>query len=369
MKAKKLKIVLISTPIGFLGSGQGGGVELTLTSLMKGLLYLGHEIILVAPSGSKLPFDCNKVSLKEIEGIDQPGWQKRQFSHPLTIPFDGVLPKMLKAALDISKDADAILNLSYDWLPLWMTPYVDTNIFHLISMGAVSKVMKKAIEEVSLMNHSLLAFHTNSQASDYELIDDPIIVGNGFDLEKYEFQPDKDGPIGWAGRIAPEKGLEDALSVAVELGEELLVWGLIEDKEYARKLEEDFPGGTIKWQGYLQTSEFQKELGRCRALINTPKWNEAFGNVVVEALACGVPVVAYKRGGPGELIEHGVTGWLAPPDDVALLLQGVLNIHQIDRKECRIWSEKNACYKSFAMRIINWLYEGIATGSYQLKNK
>ncbi len=57
VKSNQLKLILVSTPIGYLGSGRGGGVELTIISLIKGLISLGHKIILVAPKGSKLPFD------------------------------------------------------------------------------------------------------------------------------------------------------------------------------------------------------------------------------------------------------------------------------------------------------------------------
>ena len=72
----------------------------------------------------------------------------------------------------------------------------------------------------------------------------------------------------------------------------------------------------IYWlMGFLSTNEVQKELGKGRVLLNTPKSNEAYGNVVVEALACGVPVIAYKRGGPSEIVQHGQTGYLADPDD------------------------------------------------------
>ncbi len=116
--------------------------------------------------------------------------------------------------------------------------------------------------------------------------------------------------------MAPEKGLEDAVSVAASLKERLLVWGFIEDQKYASEVEQSFPPGTIDWRGFLPTQQLQNELGACRAFLNTPKWNEAYGNVVVEAMACGVPVIAYDRGGPGELILSGITGWLVPPDDI-----------------------------------------------------
>jgi len=99
----------------------------------------------------------------------------------------------------------------------------------------------------------------------------------------------------------------------------------------------------------------QKELGKCRALLNTPKWNEAYGNVVVEALACGVPVVAYKRGGPSEIIQHGLTGFLVQPDDKDSLLLFLKMVDKINRKNCRKWVEKNASANIFASKVVRWL--------------
>ena len=90
-------------------------------------------------------------------------------------------------------------------------------------------------------------------------------------------------------------------------------------------------------------------------MLNTPKWNEAYGNVIVEALACGVPVVAYKRGGPSEIIQHGQTGYLADPDDKKNMLSYVEIIEKIKRKKCREWVEKNASSDIFANKVVNWL--------------
>ncbi len=355
MNLKHLKFILISTPIGFIGSGRGGGVELTLVSIVKGLLELGHEVTLVAPEGSILPDACQRAQLINVSGIDQVSWQHKNKNHPMTIPMDGVLPKMLDRALHIAKDYDAIINFSYDWLPLWITPHLEEKIFHLISMGGVSELMKDAISNLSKSHHRRLAFHSYSQASDYCLKSEPIVLGNGFDLKDYQLQLGTEGPLGWAGRVAPEKGLEDAVEVAASIGDTLLVWGIIEDKKYASNIESSFPPGTIDWRGFLDTQEFQKQLGVCRAFINTPKWNEAYGNVVMEAMACGVPVVAYDRGGPGELIKSGITGWLVPPDDIDQLKIAVSKIDQIDRNDCRNWALQSSSHKEFALRIHSWI--------------
>ncbi len=356
MTLNQMKLVLVSTPIGYLGSGKGGGVEVTMCSLIKGLLSLGHQLIVVAPYGSVLPSGCSAAEICLVSGVEQPSWQHQERDAPMLIPPDGLLLKLWEQAIQLGKSADAVLNFSYDWLPLWLTPHVTADLFHLISMGGVSNVMKSLVEDLSKSNnHGRLAFHTYCQAADYCLSKEPVVVGNGFDLGKYEFQPSSGGALGWAGRIAPEKGLEDAVAVASALGERLLVWGVKEDLEYAAVVEENAPAGMIDWRGFLPTDEFQRQIGACRVLLNTPKWNEAYGNVVVEAMACGVPVVAYDRGGPGELVTSGLTGWLVAPDDISEMTAATSRINEIDRRECRVWAEKFASAEEFAQRVEDWI--------------
>ena len=83
---KQLKLVLVSTPIGYLGSGKGGGVELTIISLIKGLIVLGHRIILVAPKGSKLNFESDNLEIRLVDGFDQPSWQHQSKESSILIP-------------------------------------------------------------------------------------------------------------------------------------------------------------------------------------------------------------------------------------------------------------------------------------------
>ena len=355
----KLKLILVSTPIGYLGSGRGGGVELTIISLIKGLILLGHKITLVAPKGSKVPFKSDNLEIRLIDGIDQPSWQHQKETDPVLIPSNSVLPKLWDAVLELENEYDAVINFSYDWLPLWLTKTKGIKIFHLISMGAESIVMNEIISQISQLFPFQLAFHTKRQSRDYSLNSDPIIVGNGFDKDNYFFNDNVNGPLGWAGRIAPEKGLEDAVKIASDLGEKLLVWGIIEDKEYASEIENTFRKGIINWKGFLPTTKFQEQLGDCRAFINTPKWNEAYGNVIVEALACGVPVVAYDLGGPGELIEDGFNGFLVQPNDLEGMKKAIKLVSKIKRRNCRDWFEKNASNRVFAERVENWINKGL----------
>ena len=350
-----MRIVLISTSIGYLGSGKGGGVELTLNSLVSGLLSLGHTVEVIAPRNSKLFESNKKAKLHLVEGEGQISWQHQKYNSPVTIPDNSLLAGMLEKGLRIAKNADVVLNMSYDWLPIWMTLNYEIPIAHIISMGSESSVISNIISKVYAKYPYNFAFHSKVQAKDYPFIKKPTIIGNGFKLDNYNFQDSVKGPLAWVGRVAPEKGLEDAVYVANKLREKLNVWGLIEDNTYASKIEKSFPKGTINWMGFLTTNELQKGLGQCRVLINTPKWNEAYGNVVVEALACGVPVVAYKRGGPSEIIQHGQTGYLADPDDKENLLSCVEIIEKISRKNCREWVENNASSDIFANKVVNWL--------------
>tara|TARA_Y100001933_G_scaffold17280_1_gene15000 strand:+ start:200 stop:1276 length:1077 start_codon:yes stop_codon:yes gene_type:complete len=350
-----MRLTIISTPIGFLGSGRGGGVELTLNSLVKGLLNQNHLINVVAPINSKLSDSCVFANLFTVDGHEQKSWQHQDYFTKTKISNSSIVNAMFEKAVSLMEDCDAIINLSYDLLPISKTLEFDYPILHIISMGDESNEISRIISKVYSKYPYNFAFHSRAQASDFPFIEEPIILGNGFELSKYTFQEKNDGPLAWVGRVAPEKGLEDAVYVANKMGEKLNVWGFIEDKEYAHKIENLYPDGQISWKGYLQTNKLQQGLGKCRALINTPKWNEAYGNVVVEAMACGVPVVAYKRGGPGEIILHGETGFLVKADDRENLFHHLKKINCINRKNCREWVENNASSNIFASKVVSWL--------------
>lgn len=162
-------------------------------------------------------------------------------------------------------------------------------------------------------------------------------------------------PLGWVGRISGEKGLVDAFAVAARTGRPLKVWGLIEDAAVWDDAVAAWPGVDVSHQGFVSNDVLARELGQCAALLMTPHWVEAFGNVVIEALACGVPVITYDGGGPAEIVRDGRDGFVVAPRDVDALVDAVGRIATIDRAVCRLRAVESFGLAAFGERIEQWL--------------
>ncbi len=345
-----LRLLFLSTPVGPLGSGLGGGVELTLRNIQTALVQRGHQVDTVAPVGSMLsPFE-----LVEIEGNLQITAQTQGRSTPITLPENPVLGNMWRYAQHVQANYDVILNFAYDWLPFYLTPWFTTPIAHLVSMGSLTEAMDQVIERTVNEFPGTIGVHSQAQADTFAFGDRCRCVGNGLDLSLYEFCDQPDPVLGWVGRIAPEKGLEDAIAAVNQTQDTLHIWGAISDADYWSHIQQTYPTAKFEYHGFLPTQELQKALRRCRALIMTPRWVEAFGNVAIEALTCGVPVIAYRRGGPTEIIEPGKTGWLVEPDSVAGLVEAIAKLDQIDRQTCRTAAEQHYSLPALGDRIERW---------------
>lgn len=347
----QFRLLFLSTPVGPLGTGLGGGVELTLKNIAHALQQQGHEVTVVAPKRST----DSDLLIVEIDGVLQFTAQNQTRESPVLLPGDSVLASMWSYAHQVQQDYDLLLNFAYDWLPFYITPWFERPVAHLISMGSLTNAMDAVIHKTGDRFPGSLAVHSRAQAATFSFGDGCRCLGNGLDLSLYEFQPKPGHALAWVGRIAPEKGLEDAIAAVHALNTPLRIFGTISDQAYWQRIQAQYPHAPIHYEGFLSTRDLQKSLGSCRALLMTPKWVEAFGNVAIEALACGVPVIAYRRGGPAEIIQHGKTGWLVEPDDVAGLVDAIAQIHTIDRHTCRLRAETEYSLHAMGDRVLAWL--------------
>lgn len=344
-----LKLLLLSTPVGPLGSGLGGGVELTLHNIARALTQRGHTVEVVAPSGSVCEFP-----LIEVPGQLQRTAQTEGRTAPVTLPADSVLAAMWEYARQVQERYDVLVNFAYDWLPFYLTPFFRRPIAHLVSMGSLTEAMDQIIGRVAIEFSGTIGVHSQAQAETFDFAARCRRLGNGIDLSLYEFQPQALPQLGWVGRIAPEKGLEDAVVAAQTTGMPLRIWGVLQDDAYWQGICDQYPDAPIRYEGFLATDKLQRELGQCQALLMTPRWVEAFGNVAIEALACGVPVIAYRRGGPAEIVQDGKTGWLVEPDNVSELVQAIARLDQIDRHTCRQHAEVEYSLEALGTRLEQW---------------
>ncbi len=346
-----MKILFVSTPVGPLGSGLGGGVELTVRNAAEALGRRGHHVRVIAPAGSQLA----GIPLVQASGNLQVPAQHQGRDAPIQMPASPVLGEMWEQVRRLQGGYDRVLNFAYDWLPFYLTPFLDIPVAHLVSMSSLGDAMDQAIGEAVCRRPGSVGMHTRAQAVTFPHADRYRLIGNGLDIDRYPFSPNAEPRLCWVGRIAPEKGLEDAVAVARATGMPLDVFGTIQDEIYWRQVRRASAGATLRYHGFLATDALAQGIGRCQALLMTPKWTEAFGNVVIEALACGVPVIAYRRGGPAELIDHGRTGWLVEPDSVDGLIEGVLRVGAIDRGACREQAERNYSLPALGARLERWL--------------
>lgn len=329
------KLLFISTPVGVLGTGQGGGVELTVQNVAQELQKRGHQIEVVAPTGSVL----KGIRVTEIAGNLQVAVQTQGRNVPIYLPENSALANMWDYARQVQHDYDLIVNFAYDWLPFYLTPFFNTAIAHFISMGSMTRALDEIMNQIAEQYPHCIGVYTKSQANTFPFTNKCEILSSAIDLSLYNFCEIPEETMAWLGRIAPEKALEDAVAAASITGIPLYIYGRIQDRAYWQKIQHDFADAPIKYKGFLPTEELQQELGKSRALIMTPRWLEAFGNVAIEALACGVPVIAYRRGGPAEIVKDGKTGFLVEPDSINSLVTAMQNIDSIKRIDCRQQAE------------------------------
>ena len=159
-------------------------------------------------------------------------------------------------------------------------------------------------------------------------------IHHGIAVEQFPFDPAGGDGLLFFGRIHPDKGAAEAIRAARATGHRLAMYGLVQDEGYHQHEVQPFiDGDRIAYHGVVAGAERLAALRRAKGLLHLIGFNEPFGLSVVEAMACGTPAIAYRRGSMPELIEHGVTGFLVDTFDEAV--EAIGRLGEIDRTQCR----------------------------------
>jgi glycosyltransferase involved in cell wall biosynthesis len=165
-------------------------------------------------------------------------------------------------------------------------------------------------------------------------------IHNAIDVHSFPYQPDKGDFALYLGRVCPDKGADVAARAARLAGVPLVIAGRVEEEAERRYVEEELSpllGNGIELVGEADSDDKRELLADARALLLPLRWEEPFGLVMVEALACGTPVIAYRRGAAPEIIEPGVNGALV--DDVEQMGDALRDL-DVSAQVCRASVER-----------------------------
>jgi glycosyltransferase involved in cell wall biosynthesis len=169
-------------------------------------------------------------------------------------------------------------------------------------------------------------------------------VYNGIDISQFKFKKQPKDYFGWIGRISPQKGLENAIKIAKKANLKLLIAGPIQPMylDYFKKKIKPNLSSKIKYLGELSQGQLSSFYGGAKAILYPIEWQEPFGLIVIEAMACGTPVIAFDKGAMREIINRK-TGFVVK--NISEAIGAIKEIQKIKRKDCRIWVEKNFSYQ------------------------
>ncbi len=227
-----------------------------------------------------------------------------------------------------------IIHNQFDFLPLSYSRLVRTPVVTTIHGFSSPKILP-VYRKYNRRTH----YVSISNADRHPDLNYIATVYHGIPLSEYQFCPAPDDYLLFFGRIHNDKGTYEAIQVAQRVGMPLIIAGIIQDEEYFRtKVAPYVDGQRIKYVGPVGQPRKSELLGHARALLHMINFDEPFGLSVVEAMACGTPVIAVQRGAMPELIDDGATGFLVAGWEEAV--ETVNKIESIDRAHCRAWVEE-----------------------------
>lgn len=303
-----------------------GGTERVVSYLTEALVELGHQVTLFASADS-----CTSAKLVPCS------------PQSIRLNQDGIDP-LAQTALQMERVIQNahnfdIIHSHIDFLPMPLfrrcpTPSITTMHGRLDHPGLTDVIQE-------FYGAPLIAI-SDAQASSLPQANWQSTIYHGLPLTPERFNSSPHNYLAFLGRISPEKRLDSAINIAIQAGIPLKIAAKIgeDDRAYFHDVIRPMLGHPlIEFIGEISESQKPDFLGNALALLFMVDWPEPFGLAMIEAMACGTPVIARRYGSVPEVVDHGITGFIV--DDEQQAIDAVKNIHILDRLRCyRVFEER-----------------------------
>lgn len=313
----KLKIAVTADPFIPVPPHLYGGIERIIDMIVQGYIERGHEVTLIAHPDSKPYAGCRFIPYTSE--------QDRIISNTITITR-----AYYRHGFDLIHSFSRLLYL-LPLLPLRVPKLMSYQ--REPSTGQIQKAMK--IARKNTLSFTGCSNYISDQIKPYA---PAYTVYNGVPLSRYHFNATiaDDAPLVFLGRIEPIKGTHVAVEVAKNTGRKLIIAGNIPDAErsyFTEQIQPHVDGEQIQYIGSVNDQQKDQLLQNALALLMPIQWNEPFGIVMAEAMACGTPVIGFGRGSVPEVISNRKTGFVCRSTEE--MENAVSQVHMISREEVR----------------------------------
>jgi glycosyltransferase involved in cell wall biosynthesis len=314
-----VRIGLIAPPWLPVPPPKYGGTEAIVDRLARGLVARGHDVVLFCTGDSSCPVP--KAWVYEEAQRASLGQVVVELRHVISA-YDALIDR------DIVHDHSVVGPMYADRFPELVTVTTAHGPFSG-DLRDVYRAIGPSVPIIAISHH---------QARTAAAVPIPIaaVIHHGVETAAFPAGAGDGGYFCWLGRMASYKGPREAVIVARRAGVRLRLAGKIEHEEEEQFFHDEVEpllGGDIEYIGEIDSDERAQFLGSAIALLNPITWNEPFGLTMVEAMACGTPVLSFPKGAATEIVDDGVTGLLC--SDVDEMIERLPEVAGLDRQVCR----------------------------------